>query len=166
MAEQNSIGTTLVESIANDPAAWIMGGALLWITLGFGGLILFWRTWHVIGQYFTEMEKTPWAVRSALGWPSENPTPPMLRARRDLARQRLFYRLALWGPPPQLPHSKAALKALRMFRVLHWAARVFSWLLLSALAVLLSPVFFLIIVFSAVLPLIVLRPAPWPQEIP
>ncbi|UWQ38040.1 hypothetical protein K3552_03245 [Leisingera aquaemixtae] len=166
MTQQNLLAVFLEGASAIDSGGWIVSAFLLWILIGFAGLFLFWRIWHNMGRYFSEMEDTPWAVRSALGWPSENPIPPVLGPGRDIARRRLLFRLAIWGAPPQLKHSDAALKALRAYRVLYWCVQMLFWLVVLVLSVLLTPAFYLIIVFSIALPLLVLRPAKWPKVTP
>lgn len=166
MTQQNPLAALFENAAETDFAGWIVSAFLLWILIGFVGLFLFWKIWHNVGKYLSEMEGTPWAVRSALGWPSENPTPPVLGPGRDIARRRLFLRLAIWGAPPNLKHSEPALKALRAYRVFYWCGHMCFWLVFVVLAVLFTPAFYLIIVLSIALPLLVLRPTKWPKVIP
>lgn len=147
----------------DDFGAWVVAGFLIWIVVGFGGLFLLWKTWNSLGQYFTEMERTPWETRSALGWPTENPTPPMVGVCRDLTRTRLLYRLAIWGEPPHLDHTETARRALRKYRVLFWGSLLFPSLLLAAALMFLSFAFLLPVVIGITVLLLFVRPTKWPE---
>ena len=151
--------------MGRDVGIWIVVGFTSWILAGFSTLVIFWKMKSTLGRYFSAMETTPWQHRAALGWRRENPIVPTLGVRQEYSHRRLIWRLTLWGPPPQLVHSREALSALRSYR--SFALSVY---LTQALVVVLMGLFFTWAFFWLSLGLtlaaaLVLRPDSWTEKV-
>lgn len=148
-----------------DFGIWVVFGFMAWIVVGFSALAFFWKMTSTLGRYFSAMETTPWEHRTTLGWRIENPIVSTLGVRQDYSHRRLFWRLTLWGAPPQLVHSQEALSALQSYRCL-----ALSVYLMQALAVVLFGFFFTwallwLSIGVTVAALLVLWPAPWTENV-
>ncbi|NVK99368.1 hypothetical protein KQ247_10175 [Ruegeria pomeroyi] len=149
-----------------DLGVWIVSGFALWIAIGFSGLFLIWWGLHNLGVYFTEMETTSWELRAALGWKLENPASPVLSVAGDYSHRRLYWRLALWGPPPQLEHTARAIEALRKYRRVVLISVVLQGLFVAGLGVVFSAAFYLVCLATIAFSLVVMRPKRWTEEPP
>jgi cytochrome b subunit of formate dehydrogenase len=150
--------------MSSELGIWIVSGAVLWIVIGFSGLFLFWKGRHNLGVYFTEMEQTPWEQRAALGWKLENPATPVLGVASQYSHGRLFWRLALWGPPPQLEHTPRAIEALRKYRRACLISAMLQGLLVAALGIMMAPDLFFFALAAFFLSIILVRPQRWTED--
>lgn len=150
--------------MADNMGLWIVLGFMVWTLVGFLGLFFFWRIQNSLARYFSEMEASPWAERASLGWATENPVTPVLGMRRDFARKRLIWRLALWGPPPQLEHSQQARHSLSQYRFLWWFVVCLQLLFVLGASILLSLAFLWLVVIGVAVTMLIVKPSNWPEK--
>ncbi|MBU3034579.1 hypothetical protein [Tritonibacter mobilis] len=148
-----------------DFGIWVVVGFMAWIVVGFSALTILWKMKSLLGRYFSAMETTSWQHRAALGWRRGNPIVPILGVRQEYSHRRLFWRLTLWGPPPQLKHSQEALSALQSYRRLALSVYLMQALVVVLFGYFFTWVFLWMALGVSVAGAMLLRPDPWTENV-
>lgn len=134
------------------PAGWVLVFILM------ATLLMMWR-YICQARYFGLMTELPLDERRRFGWDRDNPVEKPF-TRGGMGARRLTVRLTLWGPPPGLRHSDAALTALRRLRLSNGLITLVALGFLAMIADQLRPMVPLLAVVLGI-NLIILRPTPW-----